>query len=219
MSFGQGVGDASLDGQPAIMERQWGQGRVFEFASTADRKWNTLPLDYHVYFPLFRKILGIIVRRQDDALNIKVGDKFVYHPSDDMLGKDALIYPPGQKQQAVDSRRVELVNRLPEIAFDAVDNAGEYKVEFAGGPAAGGSAVKFAAYPDERESELAELGPAEIQRLSEAATVTHWTPGESLGAKIEKDRVGTELWTMLVTIALLLAAAETFLGHWFSRTK
>jgi hypothetical protein len=101
------------------------------------------------------------------------------------------------------------------VSFDGVDNSGEYELRFPGGV----PPVKFAAYADERESELAELAPQQIDRLNEVATVTKWTPGESLGAKLEKDRVGTELWTALAVMALVLATAETFLAHWFSRAK
>lgn len=215
LSFGKGIGDDALDGKPAIMERQWGMGRVFEFCSTADNKWNTGAEDAPVMIPLLRKIVGVIVRRQDDALNVKVGDSFVFHPVDDLLGKDVLIGRLGQKDRPAESQRVEMVNRLPQVTFDGVDNSGAYQMAFPGDT----PPIKFAAYADERESELPELLQAQRDRIAEVATVTKWAPGESLGAKIEKDRVGTELWTALAAIALVLATAETFLAHWFSRTK
>jgi len=214
LSYGRGVGDTSLDAKPAIMERQWGMGRVFEFSSTADRKWNTLPDKPNIYLPLIYKTLGVIVRRQDDQLNIKVGDPFVYHPGEELLGKDATIFRPGQKDSAADARQVEMVNGLPQISFEATDYAGAYEMKFSDAPP-----VQFAAYADPRESELAELDVSQTQRLSEVATVTRWGGDVPLGASIEKSRVGTELWMTLAMIALILASVESILATWFSRVK
>ena len=47
----------------------------------------------------------------------------------------------------------------------------------------------------------------------------HWNGEQSMGAMIEKGRVGTELWMTLATIALVLAALEAVLAQYFSRTK
>jgi hypothetical protein len=36
---------------------------------------------------------------------------------------------------------------------------------------------------------------------------------------VEKGRTGVEFWLPILILCLLLAAVETFLGQWFSRSK
>src|SRR5262249_54895926 len=62
------------DGQPAVMERTWGFGRVVQFSSTADSAWNDLCIR-PVFVPLIHRTLGALVTRQEENLNVRVGSK------------------------------------------------------------------------------------------------------------------------------------------------
>jgi hypothetical protein len=219
LSFGNGVGDDSLNGKPAVMERSWGLGRVVLFASTASSRWTDLPVAAGggVFLPLMDRTLAAIVQRQDEALNVRVGDTFVYHPGDEAIGKEALFFKPGQREEATDSRQVELPKGgVPTLTYNQTDAAGEYTVKMPYGPP-----VKFAAQieSDNNESSLDEIGREQSDALGKSCDVTHWSPGESLGAKVTQSRTGTELWTQLAWIVLCLAAVEMALATWFSRTK
>src|SRR4051794_23749451 len=97
------------DGKPAMMERTWGAGRVVLMASTADTAWNDLAARPHVFIPLMHRTLGAIVSRQDDALNVKVGERFAWRADGRFLGKEALITRPGAKADdatATEPRRI-----------------------------------------------------------------------------------------------------------------
>ena len=223
LSFGNGVGDDSLNGKPAMMERTWGLGRVVLFASTASSKWTDLPIAAAggVFLPLIDRTVASIVQRQDEALNIRVGDTFVFHPGDESIGKEALFFKPGQKEEATDSRQIELPRAgigsgVPTLTYNQTDLAGEYIAKMPYGPP-----VKFAAQieSDNNESSLDELSKPQADELAKNCNVTHWSPGDSLEKNIEQARNGTELWTHLAWIVLAMAATEMCLAHWFGRTK
>jgi hypothetical protein len=204
------------DGTPAIMERTWGLGRVILFSSTADTAWNNLPM-HPAFVPLIHRALGSIVQRQDEGLNVRVGQKFVFRAPAELLGRDARVMRPGQKDDAArDSRRVELAAGWPLLQFEETDAGGAYEVSVAGDPP---TTIRFAAQPDPRESSLEEIAAARETELGQSANVIAWTPGAALEGAIQKERVGTEYWRPLAILALLLAAAETWLAHWFSQSK
>jgi hypothetical protein len=200
-------------GAPAIVERTWGLGRVVMFASTADTAWNDLAVR-PTFVPLIHRTLGAIVQRQDEGLNVRVGQKFVRRVASELLDKDARIFKPRQTDALLDMRRIELVNGWPMIQYDQTDLSGIY--EAAVGDTA---AVRFAAQPDAAESSLDELSSEQKKLLSTVAHVVDWAPNVSLKDQVQRERSGAEFWLPIAIVAMLLAAAETFLAQWFSRAK
>jgi hypothetical protein len=208
------------DGSPAVLERAWGQGEVIQFASSASTRWNDLPVHPGIYVPLIYRCLGSIVGRQDEGLNIRAGEKFVYHPAIDVLGKTAAITRPtigpadSSSAAAHDSRQIEMSQQLPTLTYDDTDVAGTYGVEIADTPA-----IKFAVQSDPEESQLADLNDEQKQSLAGVCNVIEWTSGTSLEQKLATSRLGTELWLPLISMVVALAVAETVLASWFSRPK
>jgi hypothetical protein len=203
------------DGTPALVERLWGLGRVVLFASTAKTSWNDLAVR-PAYIPLVHRALGSIVQRQDEGLNVRVGQKFVYRAPAELLGRDALVLRPGQKDDARDSRRVELVGGWPLLQFEETDAGGAYEVAVAGDPP---TSLRFAAQPDWHESSLDQISPSVETQLGAVSNLVRWSSGVALENAIQKERVGTEYWMPLAVLALILATAETLLAHWFSKSK
>jgi hypothetical protein len=201
------------DGTPAVMERAWGLGRVVLFSSTADTAWNDLPVRL-AWVPLLHRTLGSIVQRQDEGLNIRVGEKFSARVSTECLDQDVTFFPP--RATAVrEIRRVELVQGWPTVQLEQTDLAGLYDAKIPEPPLT----LKFAAQPDPGESNLDELSPAQLSTLREVADVVPWTPGLSLKGLVAKGRTGLEFWLPIVVACLLLAAVELVLGQWFSRSR
>jgi hypothetical protein len=201
------------DGTPAVMERAWGLGRVVLFSSTADTAWNDLPVRL-AFVPLLHRTLGGIVSRQDEGLNVRVGEKFARRVAPEFLDKDVTFFPPRQTTVR-ELRRVEMVNGWPAVQFEQTDLAGLYDAKIAE-PAL---ALKFAAQADPAESSLDELSAAQLNTLKDVASVMTWTPGMSLKGLVEKGRTGLEFWLPIIIACLALAGVETFLGQWFSRSK
>ncbi|MEY2411013.1 MAG: hypothetical protein QOF48_3683 [Verrucomicrobiota bacterium] len=202
------------DGTPAMMERPWGLGRVVQFSSTADTAWNDLAVRL-AWVPLIHRTLGSIVQRQDEGLNIRVGDRFVRRVPSEYLDKDATFFKPRQRDVVREMRRVELANGWPTVQFEQTDLAGIYDATVGEPP----FALKFAAQSDPSESSLDELTPAQLTTLRDVANVVTWSPNMSLRGLVEKGRTGLEFWLPIVILCLALAAVETFLGQWFSRSK
>ncbi|HEU0010768.1 MAG TPA: BatA domain-containing protein [Verrucomicrobiae bacterium] len=202
------------DGAPAVMERAWGLGRVVQFSSTADTAWNDLPVRL-AWVPLLHRTLGHIVQRQDEGLNIRVGEKFVRRVAAEYLDKDATFFKPRQTDVVRELSRVELIQGWPTVQFAQTDLAGVYDATLGDPPVH----VKFAAQSDPGESSLDELSPAQLATLRDVASVVVWRPDLSFRDSVEKGRTGLEFWLPIAILCLLLAAVETFLGQWFSRSK
>jgi hypothetical protein len=207
------------DGKPAMMERTWGAGRVVLFASTADTAWNDMAARPNIFIPLIHRTMGAIVSRQDESLNVKVGDRFAWRADNSLLGKEALIARPGATMgdsSAVEPHRIGLVNNVPLLTYDDTSYAGAYQVKLGGDEP---TSMVFAAQPDADESRLDELAGGQIDELSKVADVIKWQSTQNLADTIQKKRVGTELWKYLAFIALGLATIETVLAHYFSKAK
>lgn len=201
-------------GAPAIVERTFGLGRVVMFASTADTAWNDLPVR-PAFVPVIHRTLGALIERQDEGLNIRVGERFVRRVAPEWLDKDARIFKPRQTDALLELRHIEMVNGSPVVQYDNTDLGGIYEV--AVGDEKG--ALRFAAQPDPTESSLDELSSEQKRLLATFAHVVDWAPNTSLRDEVERERSGAEFWLPIVLLAILFGAAETFLGQWFSRSK
>jgi hypothetical protein len=201
-------------GAPAIVERPFGLGRVVMFASTADTAWNDLPVR-PAFVPLIHRTLGALVQRQDESLNVRVGERFTRRVAPEWLDKDARIFKPRQTDALLDLRHIEMVNGSPVVQYDQTDLSGIYEVAVGDDK----SALRFAAQPDPAESSLDELSAEQKKLLATVARVVEWGPNVSLRDQVERERSGAEFWLPIIILALIFAAAETFLGQWFSRSK
>ena len=203
------------DGQPAVMERTWGFGRVVQFSSTANTAWNDLCIR-PVFVPLMNRALGALVTRQEEHLNLRVGAKLSAVMNAELIGKDVLIKPPGAANNAVGLRRVTAMNGVPLLEFDATEKAGAYEVR------QGDDAIpvlRFAAQADPAESDLRELSAQDWKSFDGVAQVFHWSPGTSLRAQLQKERTGNEFWMAFILVALVVAVVETTLGNQWSRSR
>jgi hypothetical protein len=202
------------DGTAAVAERDFGLGRVMQFSSTADTAWCDLPVR-PAFLPLLHRALGALVQRQDEGLNVAVGEPFRRRVSLDYLGQDANITKPRQSEAVRDLRRVEMAPGGPVLQFPDTDYAGAYRATIEE-PALD---IQFSAQPDASESSLEELSADQIVTLKDVANVIEWSPDLEVRELVEQDRTGVEFWFPLMVAVLLLAGLETFLAQWFSRSK
>lgn len=201
-------------GTPAIIEHTYGLGRVVMFASTADTAWNDFPVRPS-FVPLVHRALGSMVQRQDEGLNVRVGERFKRRVASEWLDKEARVSKPRQADALLEQRRIEMVNGWPMLQFEQTDFSGAYDVAF--GEERG--AIRFAAQPEGNESSLDELSNEQRKLLSTVAHLVDWSPNISLKEQVQRERSGAEFWLPIVLAAILIALAETFLAQWFSRAK
>ncbi|MCE0496719.1 MAG: BatA domain-containing protein [Methylacidiphilales bacterium] len=200
---------------PAAVEHTWGSGRVILFASTATTAWNDLPV-HQAFVPLIQRVLGSLVERQEEGLNVRVGQKFSYVVSNDWLNKDVSVSVPGQTDPARVVGQVTLANALPMVQFTDTDLAGAYRVSIATDPP---SILYFAAQSDPNESNLTPLSAEQLKSLGEVADVIKWNANSRLTPTLIAARVGWELWLPLLIAALVVATLETFVAQFFSQSK
>jgi hypothetical protein len=206
------------DGKPAALERSYGLGRVVLFGGPASvsGSWNDLAVRPKVFVPLLHRLLGSMLARQEEYLNVRAGQKFIWRVSDELLGRDAMISRPGDREGTRDSRKVELSGGFPTLSYERTDVAGVYALSIAGD--AGGD-VRFAVQSDAQESRVEPLTPDQREQLARFASVTAWSPGVSVGDQLTSQRSGREIWLWFAIAAVMVAAAETYLAHKFSLTK
>jgi len=202
------------DGAPAVMERTWGLGRVVLFSSTADTAWNDLPVRLS-FVPLIHRTLGSIVQRQDEGLNIRVGEKFARRVGTEFLDRSATFTKPGQAEALREVGRVEVVDGRPMLHYNQTDFAGVYEAAIIDPVLT----VRFAAQANSAESSMDELSPAQLNTIKSAAQVIQWSPSMDLKGLVQKDRTGLEFWLPIAILALIVAGTETFLAQLFSREK
>lgn len=200
---------------PAVMERDWGFGKVVLFASTADTGWNDLPVRPGLFVPLLHRTLGSIIQRQDEHLNVAVGQPFAQRVDVDLLRREARIRPAGGGEHDVVSRTIELIDGQAILRFENTGTAGAYEVTLSDDR----PPMLFAAQRDPVESNLQPLTEDQIRQLAESARIVRWGDGQEFGQRLTTARTGFELWMPLALVVLLLAAAETFVAQWFSRSR
>ncbi len=216
-------GDAGLpavvlsyaDGEPAMMERPFGLGRVVQFSSTADGAWNDLPVR-PVFLPLMHRTLGFLLARTGDRLNIRAGTPFTDAVSAERAGKSYVVIEPGAKPGAERTRTVVVKNGTPQIEHADTSAAGAYAVHFTDET---GTAVRFASVFDPGEGDLHEISAADLAALGSTVRIVRWTPATDFRSQMERERNGTELWLPIAFLAIGLVVAEALMGNRFSRSK
>ena len=199
---------------PAAVEHTWGAGRVILFASTPTTAWNDLPV-HAAFVPLMQRVIGSLVERETEGLNVGVGQPFSFVVPSEQLHKDVTVIAPSQTDPPRVEGQVALVNGLPVVQYAKTDLAGAYKVSIAGTDAP----LYFAAQSDPAESNLTPLSDDQLKQLGQSADIIKWTPDVSLTPKLSSARNGHELWWPLLVAALICAALETFLAQSFSKSK
>ena len=140
-------------GKPAITERDFGLGKVFLFASSADTAWNDLPIQ-PAFLPLSHRLLGAIVARHETALNLPTGTPFKLQLAAELAGAEAIITNP--QNQSIS----ETLGSDATFNYAKTDRAGAYEATIANPPTlAPSSPLK----PDPNESQLALLTEPQIR--------------------------------------------------------
>ena len=206
-----GVQEEGELGGPAIMERNWGKGKVYQFSSTADTDWCDLPIRGASVVPLIYRIIGSIQANQDSGLNLKVGQPFRKTLAVHQSSAEGFVFDPGLSR--TNNLTAQTINGEPVLQFEDTHRAGFYSFQLKGAAA---TAQRFAVQPNQRESDLRKVADGD---LPAGADVIRWKSNSDFKGMVQKKRVGAELWLWVLGIVLLLAGLETFLAQKFSQSK
>ena len=197
-------------GAPAIMEREWGEGRVYQFSSTADTDWGDLPIRGSSVVPLVYRIIGSVQAHQDAGLNLRVGEPFLQPLAAHQNNSEGTVIMPALAQ--TNTLTAEVLNNRPVLQFKDTHRAGLYEFQLKGDS----QKTLFAVQPDQRESDLRKIVDAD---LPEGAKIIHWDADMDFKAQVQEARVGAEYWLLILLIVFALAGLETYLAQKFSQSK
>ncbi|MBL50160.1 MAG: hypothetical protein CMP28_14605 [Roseibacillus sp.] len=201
------------DGSPALVEGDFGLGKVFVFTSTADLAWNDFAIR-PAFVPFVNRLLGGILQNRWRSLNVEAGANLRHRLDAALAGREATVFEVGDPEALGQLTRLSGVPGSSLLEFDQCHRGGAYQATIDGWP----HPVLFAAQPSVRESSLGLLGAEQLDRLGESVSVVGWTPGSSAG-DFGAHRKGSELWWPILMIVVGLAAIEIALAQWFSRPK
>ena len=206
-----GEGKSAL-GAPAIMEREWSEGRVYQFSSTADTDWCDLAIRGPSVVPLVHRIIGSVQEHSNAGLNLRVGEPFLWTLASHQNNSEGTVMMPSLNQATALS--AEVLNERPVMQFRETHQAGLYEFQLKGDS----QKKLFAVQPDKRESVLRKINEKE---LPEAAGIIDWDGGDdekNFEDKVREARVGAEYWLLIFLIVLALAGLETYLAQKFSQS-
>lgn len=80
-------------GDPALIERTYGKGRVILFTSTADKEWHLWP-DHPTFLPVMMELVQHVARRSDSGIDYHVGETIELPIDPAVFGPDAVVRTP-----------------------------------------------------------------------------------------------------------------------------
>ena len=208
---------------PAVIEAEWGQGRVYQFSSTSDVEWCNLPLQPHMV-TLMHPILGSLLQKKVTSLNVPVGAPLKRTLGGGVgRGLQAAVVKPGDSEEQEQVANVQPADGIFTFQFADTHRAGVYQVSFKYDETADTKAdppapLTFAVQPDARESDIEPMQASAQDQLGGQATAHDW-PKDNLGAGLSQNRSGTPFWLPFLILALLFTAMEILAAQRFSRPK
>ncbi len=205
------------DGEPAIVIRDYGMGRVCLVTTTADTNWTDMP-DKLAFLPAMHDLVYHLVRERGRKHNLPVGGVFsVRWPAEDLL-KDVVVMPPEGHEEDKRTIKPESKDNVTRLTYDGARWAGSYKLSIAG---EGDLRDVFAANVDPQESDLLDIDVKDLERLVKVDGLKFETieDREKIAEALRSKASGKEFWRNLLWTVLTLAVLETFLAWFFGRHR
>jgi len=202
---------ARLDnGDPFLVEKSFGDGRIIVCATAADADWSNLPMR-PFFLPLLQRLSVYLASTVFPPRNLDVGKPIVtFLPGAD-AGKEAQVATPDGT-----TAKVKIVKKGERgvLEFGKTERPGLYTVT-----APGGEATHYVVNASRRESDLQRLTATELDELAKQHGVGLVRSGAEYQALDRTRRYGSELWKTLLWVLLGLAFLEIFLQQKFSRVR
>ncbi len=194
------------DGNPTLLEKTYGNGRVLCYTSTIDREWNDLPI-HGVYLPFLHETVKYLALKQVGKVpDYYVGDTIEYNGSQESAGKEVAVFNPDRKEDRL------VLNEQGSLFYENTENPGIFSVH-----RSGEKPQYFAINVDTAESDLTPRNPEELTSMLVGTAETNRIPTELTPDVVRQYEADVErnqsLSTYLLLAVFALAISEMFLAN------
>ncbi len=152
---GARVAVAFDSGDPAILDRAFGRGRVLLLATAADRSWGTWSVWGHTFVPMVHEMVRYLLSGPLQSRQILVGEVLRTSLPPEVAREQLSLRTPDDERQPLGAWLEQ-----GAVAFPQTRRPGFYGIESS---TAGSTTTWFAVNPDPRESDLTPLTAAELR--------------------------------------------------------
>ena len=199
------------NGDPALVERRVGLGKVILAASSAGTTWNQLPLK-PIYLPYVYQLLSYLGQGATAHRNLHLGDPmFLSLPLGDANKSVRITSPDGKKN----AQHSALGTQGVTFSYANTARAGIYRVAVDNSKTTDAFAVGRP--PDEGNLTYADpLESAKSAGIPAGRFTVASTPTQ-MEASVNRSRYGTEIWRSLLWAILPLLFLESLLAQIWGR--
>lgn len=199
-------------GDPFLLARPFGEGRVLLFTTTATTEWTTFPLR-NLFLPLMLRIVHVGSRSQGERSNLLAGQPFEANLFADIkeaatvevsgpLGPGGEIASEQRTTQPADGKNI--------LRFEKTWNLGYYAYRLPGRNIQGGV---FCTNPDGTESDLTEVADDKLRNDLGAREIHVASSLADLVSRFESE-ARRELWQYFLLACLIMAVCEPLIANW-----
>jgi hypothetical protein len=210
-------------GEPALVERAAGRGRVVVFASTLDLNWNDLALK-PMFLPFVHQLGRHLSGFREQPAWLTIGQVLDIDAAEIAAGATAggsaraaagrtILAPSGQRRDLTPATPAPGATAPPAAALELTEQ-GFYEIRGAGRES--GPMIVAASNVSLAESNLDRMDPQELV----AAVSGNGTTGSAGGQDVlpdEAQELAQRVWWYLLFAGILLLIAETALAHRYTR--
>jgi hypothetical protein len=210
-------------GEPALIERAAGRGRVVVFASTLDLNWNDLALK-PMFLPFVHQLGRHLSGFREQPAWLTIGQVLDIDAAEIAAGATSgsaaratagrtILTPSGQRRDLTSATPAPGSTAVPAAALELTEQ-GFYEIRGSGRDQ--GPTIVAASNVSLAESNLDRMEPQELV----AAVSGNGTTGSAGGQDVlpdEAQELAQRVWWYLLFAGILLLIAETALAHRYSR--
>lgn len=202
------------DGNPALVERAVGRGKVVVWASTLDSYWSDLALQ-PVYLPFVHQLAKHTGRYSESRPSFTAGEVYDLSRSKTVGPADAAKRDGAVVVEAPSGTRTRLESSNEGLI--ALHEQGFYEIRPEGG--ARGTGRRVAVNLDPAEANLARIDPEELKTAVLAGSAAGRAAAGVVpdGLTREEQERRQTVWWYLLAFAAVLLAAETIVSNRLSR--
>lgn len=200
------------DGQPFVVEKQFGRGKVLLVSGPADASWSNMPA-VPVFVPMIQQWVNYLASSVEPPNNLAPGEKLVAWLPRELINREVQLTDPGGESQKL---KVEKHNDLlGVIEVTETTRPGVYTVESNDGK----TKERFAVNLPRDESDGKLLTSEQIEALGKSLDAQVVDSGEAYLRLDQERRQGTGIWKPFVWVLLIGLFGEVFLQQWISGRK